>query len=61
MEFMPSSARINTGLGKVAARLVLPVPASPQIVMIGGRDAGFVIVDKTLMLTSLGFAGRDSF
>jgi hypothetical protein len=39
----PSSALINMGLGKVAARLVLPNPASPVIVQMIERSSGFAI------------------
>jgi hypothetical protein len=44
MACKPSSALINIGLGKVAARLVLPNPASPVNVQMIGRSSGFAML-----------------
>jgi hypothetical protein len=52
MACKPSSALINIGFGKVAARLVLPNPASPVNVQMIGRSSGFAIELNMLIFTT---------
>jgi hypothetical protein len=54
MACRPSSALITMGLGNVQAKLVLPMPASPQMVAMTGLSAGFCIV-SSMMFSSLGY------